>query len=69
MGHFFSQFGLVSYAMLAVSFLIVAICIERVITFISLPKLNLGKVECLINAVNRDDKKSLNVRLNALAKC
>ncbi|WP_440992986.1 MotA/TolQ/ExbB proton channel family protein [Cysteiniphilum litorale] len=68
MGHFFSQFGLVSYAMLTVSFLIVAICIERIMTFISLPKLNLGKVECLINAVNRDDKKTLNLRLNALAK-
>ncbi|WP_119328880.1 MotA/TolQ/ExbB proton channel family protein [Cysteiniphilum halobium] len=68
MGHFFSQFGLVSYAMLAVSFLIVAICIERVITFISLPKFHLGKVECLIHAINRDDKKTLNVRLNTLTK-
>ena len=68
MGHFFSQFGLVSYAMLAVSFIIVAICIERVITFVSLPKLNLSKVKSLIVAINRDDSKTLNARLNALTK-
>ncbi len=68
MNGFLGQFGLVSYAMLTLGFIIVAICIERFITFISLPKLKLGLVSGLISAVDHDDKQALNSTLNELGK-
>ena len=59
--NFFNQFGLVSYAMLVVSFIIVAICLERLLTFITLPKLCAKKYTNVINAILHNDIKTASI--------
>ncbi|WP_116964476.1 MotA/TolQ/ExbB proton channel family protein [Fastidiosibacter lacustris] len=68
MNHLFTQFGVIGYTMLVVSFIIVALCIERALTFLSLPKLNLKRVSDMILAINQDNKKELNACLGQLKK-
>ncbi|QIW10984.1 MotA/TolQ/ExbB proton channel family protein [Francisella sp. LA112445] len=62
--YFLSQFGLVGYLMLLVSLILTAICIERCITFIFLPRFKSLQIESLITLAGQGDSDAIKNRID-----